>query len=1193
MDSNINSLLTEMRAKETLSLDKAFGSVQDKVLNIFGPLSQVWEFLEIQKDHAIEQTSNMPEEEFTQEVVDMLRSAKDCARLMDMTVTMLGQAFNTISYYRRRNALSSILKGDKTKVKNMMKENKEILQEDTSNRLFGEKFDEKMVEFVKLKKKSKEFFNVMDNKTKSSVNQQTRVGFNQSFRGGPLPGASGRGQNYFQGNQSQSGSNRIGKSNFFFITNKFSTNFVCSGLSKSPPISEKPVSSQVESESTTCRNGKIFLKELGKTDKGPLSSGDSSRLQNSIYGHSTSNFFAQSRQLIQGRKETSGSGNRTNAVERCNYKSETLRGPVSQQHFHSSQKRWGKQTCDKSEIFEQFHSLPSFQDGGVVPCKRTTFTQRLDVQSGFEGCLLLYTHPSEFTEILTFRMGRFTLSIPQPVFWPISCSTSIHEIIESPNNTPKKITDKTDNIFGRHSFDGFIQGGIGDSQGYIDFSISTSGFRDQCEKVRIDSIKKDRIFRGHHRFSEDGNVSIRRKSSEDNCEMLENAGEEKSLYKGSFSTDRDIIIHNNGNPTSSSSIQVSTKTSNSRVELLSVIRETDCTLPPGESRNRMVDKQHTFEQRKVSSLEATPVTDKVRCLKGRVGSLLPGKKDRGTLVRKGKGPAHKYPRIKGSELCHIDIHPEQESSEQHSHSDGQHDCPLLLSENGRDKQSGISENKQANLELFNFQGDHTYCRTPSRDIKQGSGFRVQKCEGLQRVETRPCSVSETLSDIGIPRDRPLCVKGLQAAEKVLFVENRSIQSGQGRIPNKLVPGLKLCFPPVQSDRKGTSKGSEGTVKPNSNNTGLANSVLVPKTNGNGSCDSSSSSLVRKPFEQPKKGNSSIVRKPLLKTPGMESFRKKLSSEGISERASNLISNARRVGTRSNYESAWRKFDSWCSEKQIDPTTCDVSIVLDYLAHLFDQGYRYNYIAAHRSAISAYHEPIKGILVGKHTRVSSLLTGIFNERPPLPRYSFVWDVEIALKFIKTLPIDDSISDKLLTYKLVTLLSLLAASRVSEITNLDIDFLLKQPDVYVFTFSQVSKTWKPGQKAPTMEFKVYDRDVSLCVCRTIDLYLKRTESRRGDYKQLLISIVRPYHPVKSCTVSRWLVDMLGLSGIDTKTFKAHSTRAASTSKASSSGISLTEIVKRGKWKSDSTFRKFYHKNIVKESDFQGSILATKKL
>ena len=295
------------------------------------------------------------------------------------------------------------------------------------------------------------------------------------------------------------------------------------------------------------------------------------------------------------------------------------------------------------------------------------------------------------------------------------------------------------------------------------------------------------------------------------------------------------------------------------------------------------------------------------------------------------------------------------------------------------------------------------------------------------------------------------------------MKNRSIQSGQGRIPNKLVPGLKLCLPPVQSDRKGTSKGSEGTVKPNSNNTGLANSVLVPKTNGNGSCDSSSSSLVRKPFEQPKKGNSSIVRKPLLKTPGMESFRKKLSSEGISERASNLISNARRVGTRSNYESAWRKFNSWCDGKQVDPITCNVSIILDYLAELFELGYGYSYIGSVRSAISAYHVPMNGMTVGKHPRVSNLLSGVFNKRPTVPKYTFIWDVETVLKFIRSLPTDKSISDKLLTFKLTTLLSLTAASRVSEITNLDIDFLDKHHNVYIFTFSKVSNM-ETGSKNP---------------------------------------------------------------------------------------------------------------------------------
>ena len=124
-----------------------------------------------------------------------------------------------------------------------------------------------------------------------------------------------------------------------------------------------------------------------------------------------------------------------------------------------------------------------------------------------------------------------------------------------------------------------------------------------------------------------------------------------------------------------------------------------------------------------------------------------------------------------------------------------------------------------------------------------------------------------------------------------------------------------------------------------------------------------------------------------------------------------------------------------------------------------------------------------------------MSGVFNQRPPVPRYTFIWDVEKVLKFIKTLPADDSISDKMLTFKLTALLSLIAASRVSEITNLNIDYLAKHPTVYVFTFTKVSKSWKRGQKAPTMKFKIYDLDDSLCVCKTIDQYLERTESRRA--------------------------------------------------------------------------------------------------
>lgn len=351
------------------------------------------------------------------------------------------------------------------------------------------------------------------------------------------------------------------------------------------------------------------------------------------------------------------------------------------------------------------------------------------------------------------------------------------------------------------------------------------------------------------------------------------------------------------------------------------------------------------------------------------------------------------------------------------------------------------------------------------------------------MDVRPKIVSENLPETRPSQNRPLCIKGFQTTKKLHVLEDRPIQHGQRCFSNILGTGFKLCIPSVQSNRESISKSPKGEGNINYNNTSMANSSVVPKIIGNEHSNSHAPAIISKPFNKPQRGNSSTIRKPLLKAIGMEGFREKLATEGISERASDLISNARRAGTNLNYESAWRKFHSWCAEEQVDPIRCDLSSILDYLAGLFESGLGYSYIGLHRSAISAFHEPIEGITVGKHPRVCSLMSGVFNKRPPVPKYNFIWDVETVLKFIKSLPIDDSISDKMLTYKLTALLALTATSRVSEITNLDIDYLAKHPTVYVFTFSKVSKTWKQGQKAPTIDFKVYDSDESLCVCSAI--------------------------------------------------------------------------------------------------------------
>ena len=70
-----------------------------------------------------------------------------------------------------------------------------------------------------------------------------------------------------------------------------------------------------------------------------------------------------------------------------------------------------------------------------------------------------------------------------------------------------------------------------------------------------------------------------------------------------------------------------------------------------------------------------------------------------------------------------------------------------------------------------------------------------------------------------------------------------------------------------------------------------------------------------------------------------------------------------------------------------------------MTELLEQGYQYTSVCSHRSAISASHEGIDGKNIGENLQVSSLITGIFNQRPPQPKYTCIWDVQIRITVIK--------------------------------------------------------------------------------------------------------------------------------------------------------------------------------------------------
>ena len=101
-----------------------------------------------------------------------------------------------------------------------------------------------------------------------------------------------------------------------------------------------------------------------------------------------------------------------------------------------------------------------------------------------------------------------------------------------------------------------------------------------------------------------------------------------------------------------------------------------------------------------------------------------------------------------------------------------------------------------------------------------------------------------------------------------------------------------------------------------------------------------------------------------------------------------------------------------------------------------------------------------------------------------------------------------------------MSLTSASRASAMHSLDVRFMIKSDDTYIFTFRKLYKICRKGKAPPKLYFYKYPKDQELCVVSALNEYLKRTETWRtnGDKFPLLLSYIKSHVEVHSSTVSR---------------------------------------------------------------------------
>lgn len=255
-----------------------------------------------------------------------------------------------------------------------------------------------------------------------------------------------------------------------------------------------------------------------------------------------------------------------------------------------------------------------------------------------------------------------------------------------------------------------------------------------------------------------------------------------------------------------------------------------------------------------------------------------------------------------------------------------------------------------------------------------------------------------------------------------------------------------------------------------------------------------------------------------------------------------------------------------------------------------QGKQYRTLNVYCSAVSSTVPPSSdNIPLGQTPTVRRVMQGAYNQRPPQPRYSYTWSVAKVLDHIRSLGPNMSLSLPQLTSKLCMLLALAKAARVSETCQLNTGTMRFLPDCVKFDLTQLTKTQRHG--GPKQFFvPSFADDPLLCPVECIKAYLEVTRPNRVTPAQdaLLLATCRPFQPVSTSTISRWVSTLLRDAGVD-HCFSAHSTRGASSSAARSAGVSLADVLAAADWRQPNTFMRHYYRP-CSQSEFGWAVLGS---
>ncbi len=859
--------------------------------------------------------------------------------------------------------------------------------------------------------------------------------------------------------------------------------------------------------------------------------------------------------------------------KRSNKESSTVPSTIYFNNIYSPQKDRGFQTGVQSEKAEQICEIRAFQDGINSNDKTANTKRQLDDLSGFTRRLLHDTNPSRTQEISKVRMGSRLIRIPSsPVRSEVSTSC-VYKDNETNYGAPTSKNNESYNLHRRFASDSSFLGRMPGTQTVYNTIIPKTRFGDKLGEIAVDSVPADQIPRPHNRFSQNDIESSRRKSSAFTSSLSSDNQETNSISRvpGQFTRENDCISRGCG--TSTSVLQDIANGSDCSSKNRSHLPEYGEFVSRKHTRTTMVGALPTAVEWETNEFTPTSSNNNIRCINGGLGSPLWTNTDRRQVDSRRKESSYQLPGTISS-FSSITNFCTQQTGLSYTNANGQHNSHSLCETQRRDPDSWFITAGNRDVEMVHGEKNHSLSTPCTGEGKLHCRLPVTSFHGQIGMEATPTNIQEGVSETQFSaNNRSVCFQNKPPSPEIRSMETGSRSDNNRCLFNNMDERTSICVSALLSlatcveegERRQSNSAPDSTNLDHTNMVSHASRIDHNESNlvtTMGKCAVSASFRPTTSTEQ------------ISSSSGLVAMRRRFRKEGLSQEVIDVMLDSCRSSTHKQYESAWAAWCSWCQRKQIDPVSAPVTYIMDFLVECEKKGLSYRTLGVYRSAISLYHEPDGKVPIGQSTMICKLMKGFFNRNPPKPKYAHTWEVEPVLTFIRSLPPVKNLPLKMLTFKAVLLLALSTLGRVSSLVHIDIKSMSVSNSCLRFVPTKLYKHHRPAYGVKQVVIQAFE-DGSICPVATIAEYISRTSNLRGDETQLFVSHQKPHHRVVSSTISRWIIEGLALAGVDTETFRAHSTRGAAASCSQKLGVSMKNILEAAGWASNSTFSRFYHR------------------